>query len=155
VQDIKDPCVEILPLGPVPEEYKLDPSILGKTPAPAAPKGKRKRPSTIKSDICDMFSMPLFGERKNSVCTECFFRGHISTSTTICPKFSLLKAIEKNKRGKSWRYEIHKYIHNREQLMVLASHMKQLGDVRHSKIENVVAQYDFMANGNPNHALGF
>jgi hypothetical protein len=49
-----------------PAELQIDPSILGRPPPPAASKGKRKRPSTIISDICDMFSLPHLGERRNT-----------------------------------------------------------------------------------------
>jgi hypothetical protein len=93
--------------------------------------------------------MPLLGERKNSVCTECFFRGHISNSSSICPKLNLLDAIEKNKHGKSWRGELNKYTTGREQLVILIGHMKGLGDLRYIGLETVVAEYDLMANGNP------
>jgi hypothetical protein len=148
VADRIDPLVEIQLLEPVPDEFQLDPSVLGPAP-PSAPKAKvkRKRPSTVKSDICDMFSLQHVGERTSSICSECFFRGHISSSRAVCPKLQLLTAIEKSKHGNSWRGDLDKYNFNREQLGVIVGHMKSLGDVRHVALENVVTQYDLIVNG--------
>jgi hypothetical protein len=78
-------------------------------------------------------------------------RGHIGTSRTICPKLILLTGIEKSKRGNSWRGAIDTYRWNRKKLVVLMGHMKELGDVRYVGLENVVADFDSVANGTPQH----
>jgi hypothetical protein len=127
------------------EEIESD---LSPTPTSSPmPTTKRKRPSTLKADICDTHSLPHVGNRKNSICSECFLRGHIGTSRTICPKMILLTGIEKSKRGNSWRGAIDTYRWNRKKLVVMMGHMKELGDVRYVGLENVVADFDSVANG--------
>jgi hypothetical protein len=113
------------------------------SPQPAAPKKKRKRAASktepVYNEVCDKAGLPHLGDRKNSVCANCSYRGHIVNSVKTCPYALIQECNHKIDTNKGWRHDSAKYDKAAKQLENI---VRALDDVEDSRADNIQVMLD-------------
>ncbi|KAI5810867.1 hypothetical protein BZA77DRAFT_297467 [Pyronema omphalodes] len=111
----------------------------------AAPKKKRKRAvskiEVVYNEVCDKAGLPHLGDRKNSVCANCSYRGHIVNSVKTCPYAILQECNHKIDTNKGWRHDSAKYDKAAKQLESIIRALDEVDDSRAECIQMMLDDY--------------
>ncbi|KAI5786131.1 hypothetical protein FPQ18DRAFT_380962 [Pyronema domesticum] len=115
------------------------------SPQPAAPKKKRKRAASktepVYNEVCDKAGLPHLGDRKNSVCANCSYRGHIVNSVKTCPYAIVQECNQKIEAGKGWRHDMAKYEAAAKHLEKIIDALDEIDDRRAENIQAMLEKY--------------
>ena len=103
----------------------------------ASPRKRRRHaPTKPKNvEVCDIACLDPIGERTISVCTNCFYRGHIHSSTLVCPYHIVQMAIKTSENKKRSRRD-DRCIKAVRLLQTMYALMEQHGDTRRDRDES-------------------
>jgi hypothetical protein len=78
----------------------------------------------------------------NSVCNQCYYRGHVINSTKTCPTSILLECLQRADSGRSWAHDTIKYCTAADHLRTVTNHLKDANDPRYERLENLIKDFD-------------
>ncbi|KAF8241564.1 hypothetical protein K440DRAFT_641997 [Wilcoxina mikolae CBS 423.85] len=141
VEDNLPDGVDLVANGDAPESLMLH-GIREASNPPPKPKRNRSSSAAKKQDICDIFELQHLGTRVNSVCGQCYYRGHVINSTKTCPTSILQECLHRSDSGRSWAHDMVKYCTAADLLRTVTGHLKDANDPRYERLENLIKDFD-------------